>query len=144
MLFYTENAKGKTAYMDQDTTAWDRVKGEVTKAVVDARTEKQQALDAAVAVERAKGTTDLKGTPAETKQQELKAVLAAEAHTLVDEEKDIKTPTYRCSWDGYAAHVTTLEGTFPVKGIPIMGWPQTDVAPPLPVATDIPDVVVPE
>ena len=37
---------------------------------------------------------------------------------------------YNATWDGTAVNVTTTLGTFPVNGIPFMGWPVTDVAPP--------------
>lgn len=124
MFFYVKNAKGGHAYADQDTKAWDREKGEVDKRVVDERKAKLEA----VAAETAKAL-DPKAQAVLDKQVELKATLAAEAHELVDDTVDITSPVYRCSWDGLAPYVTTLEGTFPEEGIPIMGWPQTDVPP---------------
>jgi hypothetical protein len=45
----------------------------------------------------------------------------------------LATPTYLCSWDGLAPFVTTLIGTFPIGGITMMGWPQTDTQPDDPV-----------
>lgn len=133
MFFYTKNAKGGHAYADQDTKAWDRIKGEVDKHVVDARKAKLEA----VVVEMAKAL-DPKAQTVLDKQVELKATLAAEVHELVDEAVDITLPEYRCSWDGLAPYVTTLEGTFPAEGIPIMGWPQTDVVPPAQVIFELP------
>jgi hypothetical protein len=38
-------------------------------------------------------------------------------------------PVYVGQWDGLTPFVTTLVGTFPIEGIPFVGWPQTDIQP---------------
>lgn len=45
------------------------------------------------------------------------------------DEIAVSDPLYACVWDGESEFVITLTGTFPVDGIPILGWPQTDVIP---------------
>lgn len=150
MLFYIENLKTKRAYADQELQAWDRIKGELPDDVVAVREEKQAAIEAAIAVEESKGEVDLKNPPKEItdKENELKAALVAElaAHELTKfdavQQKtvadDLSAPTYACSWDGVTPYVTTITGTFPVEGISIMGWPQTDVPPDSPSGIDSP------
>lgn len=88
------------AYSDQETKSWDFTKAELSKDVLRERTD-----------------------PA-------KLAIEADAHELTKEtEKPTKTPAFVCSWDGLAPYVTTLRGTFPLEGIPVMGWPQTDQPP---------------
>ena len=65
----------------------------------------------------------------------LAAELAAQALTKWDDVQkrpvadDLSVPTYAAVWDGVAPFVTTLAGAFPVNGIRVMGWPQTDTPP---------------
>jgi hypothetical protein len=101
MLYYVETATAKRAYADQETTAWDREKGEL-------RTVKN---------------TDAK---AELASHAFEKFDAQQAKTVTEK---LVAPTYSCEWDGLAPYVTTISGTFPKDGIPIMGWPQTDVPP---------------
>ena len=100
MLYYVENADGKRAYADQETTAWDRETGRLRVAK---KADRKQELESHE-VERF-----------DTQQQKTVA-------------EKLKPAVYACEWDGVAPYVTTITGQFPAKGIPMMGWPQTDVA----------------
>lgn len=101
MLYYTETSTEKRAYADQETKAWDREKGEL----------------------KLKKKSDLK---AEIASHEFEKFDAQQAKVITEK---ITTPVYSCEWDGVSPYVTTITGTFPKDGIPIMGWPQTDVPP---------------
>lgn len=124
MLWYVRTATSDRAYADQELKSWDGVKGTLPKATIDARRAK---VDAG-------------------KQDELKAAFAAEASAHILPTFDAKqskvvdvaldAPVYACAWDGVAPYVTTLAGTFPAEGVPVMGWPQTDVAPDVPAFDD--------
>jgi hypothetical protein len=143
MLWYVETATTKRAYADQELKSWDGIKGELPKAMVDSREQKLGAVGAAIFAEKAKGAIDARALPKAVtdRQAELRSALAAEvaAHVLptLDRQKakivdvQLTAPTYACTWDGISPYVTTIIGTFPAKGIEIMGWPQTDVPPDL-------------
>lgn len=145
MLFYIENSKGKRAYADQETEAWDAIKGQIPDAVEATRAEKLVAVELALDAEKAKGTVDMKNLPKAVtdKQKEYADAIKAEVlatkvsvYDAVTKQQTFEllaTPDFACSWDGRSSYVTTLAGTFPAAGIPIMGWPQTDVPPDPPV-----------
>jgi hypothetical protein len=128
MLWYIENSTTKRAYADQETSVWDREAGTLPKPVLDERKAKIEAIPVKENISEK--------TPADI---ELADTLKAEAlaHTLP--EGKITEPSCICSWDGVSPYVIMVLGTFPKNGIPIMGWPQTDIPPtPTPMTFEIP------
>ena len=130
MNFYVETPTGKYSYYaDNELSSFDAVK----KATRDTRVAQFQTfLDNHPNFKPSK----LSGA-ALIAWNAVKTALAtagnAEVLTHVLKRNNIDIPlataTYACSWDGASPYVNTLLGTFPVGGISMMGWPQTDVVP---------------
>jgi len=162
MLYYVKTPTGDYAFDGNERSANDSAKEATALARLQAAREFFEARRevkwpqasavqlAALAALRASVTAP--GVAA-IKAMRLRRGVQADGKTPLD--IDLSAVTYACAWDGVAPYVTTLVGTFPPPaqqqvvwtdgqgtqqtgltfsgGIPMAGWPQTDMPPDPPV-----------
>lgn len=162
MLYYVKTSSGDCAFDDNERSASDPAKDatalarlQAAKEFFEQRRNVKWAQASGTQLTALAALRTLISAPgmAAIKAMRLRRGVQADGRTPLD--IDLSSATYACAWDGVAPHVTTLFGTLPPLtqqpvtwtdgqgrqqsgvtwsgGIPIAGWPQTDLPPDPPV-----------